>query len=510
MLSFLARRFASSVVVMLVASYAVYVLTAYSKDPLADLRLSTSKGKAQLIANLIAQQHLDTAPPLRYFIWFEGILKGFTGHLDLGLNTGGQTVTSQLGPAMGATLQLLFGATIIAIVFGVGIGIITALRQYTAFDYGTTFVAFLFFSLPVVWLAVLLKQYLAIDFNNFLGSGTIKPEWLLVAAAVIALVGASLVHTYRQRIIVFVAIFAVVAGLLALISATKWVTNPQLTIGGVAILGLGAAVGITALSSGLENKKALYSSLTTVGVGVALYYPLKYTAFTNMSLWLFLLLGVVAVGVGALVGWLWGGPDRGVSMRTAGMVAFATAAFIAADRFLQGWQTYATSSYANGRPVATIGSASPDFQGDFWFSGLDHFTHLLLPTVSLMLASLASYSRYSRASMLEVMNQDYIRTARSKGLTERAVVMRHAFRNALIPVVTIVTLDFGALIGGTLVTENVFSFQGMGALFETALNQTDVNSVMGFFVVTGIAAIVFNVVADLIYSSLDPRIRVTA
>ena len=510
MLSFLARRFASSVLVMLVASYAVYVLTAYSNDPLAELRTSTSKGKAALIANMIQQQHLDVSPPLRYFIWFDGLLKGFTGHFTLGLNVGGQTVSSQLSSAMGATLQLLFGATVIAIVFGVGIGIITALRQYTALDYGTTFVSFLFFSLPVVWLAVLLKQYLAIDFNNFLGSGTIKPLWLIVVAVVLGLIGASLMDSYRRRAIVFAAVAVVTGGVLAILSATKWFTNPQLTIGGVAVLGLGAAVGITALSAGLENKKALYSALTTAGVGVALYYPLKYTVFTNMSLWLFLLLGVVAIGVGALVGWLWGGPDRGVSMRTAGMVALVTSLFIAVDRFLQGWQVYANSSYANGRPIATIGSTSPDFQGDFWFGGLDHFTHLLLPTVSLMLASLASYSRYSRASMLEVMNQDYIRTARSKGLTERAVVMRHAFRNALIPVVTIVTLDFGALIGGTLVTENVFSFQGMGALFETALSQTDVNSVMGFFLVTGTAAILFNVVADVIYSALDPRIRVTA
>lgn len=510
MLSFLARRFASSVVVMLVASYAVYVLTAYSNDPLAQLRTSNLKGKASIIANMIAQQHLDVAPPLRYFIWFKGILDGFTGHFTLGLNVGGQAVSAQLGSAMGATLQLLFGATVIAIVFGVGIGIITALRQYTALDYGTTFVAFLFFSLPVVWLAVLLKQYLAINFNNFLGSGTIKPGWLIGIAVVVGLVGASVVESYRRRAIVFVILAAFTAGLLAILSATKWFTNPQLTIAGVAVLGLGAAVGITALSAGLENKKALFSSLTTVGVGLALYYPLKYTVFTNMSLWLFLLLGVVAIGVGALVGWLWGGPDRGVSMRTAGLVAVATSAFVAVDRFLEGWQTYANSSYANGRPIATIGSVSPDFQGDFWFSGLDHFTHLLLPTVALMLASLASYSRYSRASMLEVMNQDYIRTARSKGLTERAVVMRHAFRNALIPVVTIVTLDFGALIGGTLVTENVFSFQGMGNLFETALSQTDVNSVMGFFVVTGIAAIAFNLVADVIYTALDPRIRVTA
>jgi peptide/nickel transport system permease protein len=108
------------------------------------------------------------------------------------------------------------------------------------------------------------------------------------------------------------------------------------------------------------------------------------------------------------------------------------------------------------------------------------------------------------------MGQDYIRTARSKGLTERAVVMRHAFRNALIPVVTIVTLDFGALIGGAILTENVFSFQGMGNLFIQGVRNVDPNTVMGFFLVTGIWAIVFNIIADVLYAALDPRIRVTA
>jgi peptide/nickel transport system permease protein len=146
--------------------------------------------------------------------------------------------------------------------------------------------------------------------------------------------------------------------------------------------------------------------------------------------------------------------------------------------------------------------------------GLDSFTHLLLPTAALLLASLAGYTRYTRASLLEVMNQDYIRTARAKGLSERAVVMRHAFRNALIPITTIVALDFGALIGGAVITERVFGWVGMGQMFQQALGAggspwPDVNPIMGVFLVTGIAAVVFNLLADLIYTSLDPRIRVS-
>ena len=140
---------------------------------------------------------------------------------------------------------------------------------------------------------------------------------------------------------------------------------------------------------------------------------------------------------------------------------------------------------------------------------LDSFTHMLLPTIALMIISLAAYTRYARASLLDVMNQDYVRTARAKGLGERTVVMRHAFRNAMIPIATIIALDFGAVIGGAVITERVFAWQAMGSLFNEGLNRTDVNLVMGFFLVTGILAVIFNVVADLLYSALDPRIRVS-
>ncbi len=98
-------------------------------------------------------------------------------------------------------------------------------------------------------------------------------------------------------------------------------------------------------------------------------------------------------------------------------------------------------------------------------------THLALPTIAIMLISFAGYSRYSRASMLEVMNADYVRTARAKGLTERTVVLRHAFRNALIPIATLAALDFGAVIGGAIITETVFGWKGMGVLFTSASEQ---------------------------------------
>ena len=126
-----------------------------------------------------------------------------------------------------------------------------------------------------------------------------------------------------------------------------------------------------------------------------------------------------------------------------------------------------------------------------------------------MLISVATYTRYSRASMLEVLNQDYIRTARAKGLTERTVIVRHGFRNAMIPLATVVAIDIGAILGGAVITETVFEWNAMGRLFIEGLQTLDPNPVMGFFVVVAIFAIIANLLADLVYAVLDPRIRIT-
>ena len=112
--------------------------------------------------------------------------------------------------------------------------------------------------------------------------------------------------------------------------------------------------------------------------------------------------------------------------------------------------------------------------------------------------------------MLEVLGQDYIRTARAKGLPERVVVVRHALRNTLIPITTLVATEVGALLGGAIIAEHVFAIPGMGQLFNTGLRRVDLNPIMGYFVVIAVTAIVFNILADLAYSALDPRVRVRA
>jgi peptide/nickel transport system permease protein len=125
----------------------------------------------------------------------------------------------------------------------------------------------------------------------------------------------------------------------------------------------------------------------------------------------------------------------------------------------------------------------------------------------LTVIEVAQFSRYMRASMLEVINSDYVRTARAKGLLERNVIMKHAFRNALIPLVTVVALNFGGLFGGAFATETVFALDGMGLYFLRALSARDVYPLMAWLMVSSIIVVLFNLFADLIYGWLDPRIR---
>ena len=145
---------------------------------------------------------------------------------------------------------------------------------------------------------------------------------------------------------------------------------------------------------------------------------------------------------------------------------------------------------------------------NWWISNLDIVTHLFLPTIALTLISFAGYIRFSRGTLLEVLNQDYIRTARAKGLPERTVIMRHAFRNTMIPLTTIMVVDFAGIIGGAIITESVFAWSGMGTLFRQGLLGYDLNLLMGVFFITATLSVTANLVADLLYSALDPRIRV--
>ncbi len=146
--------------------------------------------------------------------------------------------------------------------------------------------------------------------------------------------------------------------------------------------------------------------------------------------------------------------------------------------------------------TVTVGDTS------FW----DHIKHLILPTIVLSLHSIAGWSRYMRSSMLGVIRSDYIRTANAKGLREKIVVFRHAVKNALIPVITIMALDLAGLFSGAVITETIFAWPGIGRLFVQSMYARDYPILMGILMMGSFMVVFFNLIADLVYGWLDPRI----
>ena len=133
--------------------------------------------------------------------------------------------------------------------------------------------------------------------------------------------------------------------------------------------------------------------------------------------------------------------------------------------------------------------------------------HLILPVTVLSLIQVAGWSRYLRSSVLEILRLDYVRTAWAKGLKQRVVILKHAVRNALIPLITVVTLAVPGLFGGAIITETIFSYPGMGSLFYKALGAYDWPIVMAFLLIATVLIVIANILADVLYAVADPRIR---
>ena len=146
--------------------------------------------------------------------------------------------------------------------------------------------------------------------------------------------------------------------------------------------------------------------------------------------------------------------------------------------------------------VHTVGRTDP----------IDLVYHLILPATVLAIVNAAPLVRYTRASMLDVLNSEYVTTARSKGLSYRLVIMRHAFRNGLIPIITIVALLIPEAVAGAVITEQVFAWNGMGQLAVKAASARDPSLMMGIILITGIAVLVANIIADIGYAVADPRV----
>jgi len=157
----------------------------------------------------------------------------------------------------------------------------------------------------------------------------------------------------------------------------------------------------------------------------------------------------------------------------------------------------------NLRMLPTTGVSTPGFESDL----VDRVKHLVMPVAVLTLFNVAHWSRFMRSSMLEVLSLDYLRTARSKGLAENAVIFRHAVRNALIPVITILGLDIPVLFSGAVITETIFSWPGMGRLLIQSINASDWPIAQAIIMFTAFLVIAGNLFADVLYAVVDPRIR---
>ena len=322
MLTYILRRLLYSLVVLIAASFLVFTMVSAAGDPMSELRLNPLISE-ETLQRQAEEKHLNDPIPVRYVYWVKEAVTDKFG-TPLFVN---EPIWDDLKRVIPHTLALVLAAELISLLIGVSIGIYSAIRQYSVFDYAATTFSFLGFAMPVFWLALMVQ-----------------------------------------------------------------------------------------------------------------------IAVTNLFL---------------------------------------------------AW---------NVRIFYTSGLSSPDpGTGLHWL--LDRAQHLALPVMVLCVLNLAVYSRFMRASLLEVVNTDYVRTARAKGLTEQRVTMRHAVRNALIPVVTLAALNFGALIGGAIITEQIFQLDGMGNYFIQNLFSQDVYPIMAWLMITAIAIIIFNLIADILYGVLDPRVR---
>jgi peptide/nickel transport system permease protein len=190
---------------------------------------------------------------------------------------------------------------------------------------------------------------------------------------------------------------------------------------------------------------------------------------------------------------------------TGAFEGFSIPPFVAAVILQLVFAVYMTKWLGLSKPfLPTSGVYPPGHTG---FDPVLRAKHLILPVTVVAIQTIAVYSRYMRTQLMEVKSSDYMRTARSKGISERAVIVKHGLRNALIPIVTVAAIDIGAIIGGLIITERIFEYRGMGDFFLTALSNGDFPQLMPWLVIVVISVILFNLLADVLYAVLDPRIR---
>lgn len=221
-------------------------------------------------------------------------------------------------------------------------------------------------------------------------------------------------------------------------------------------------------------------------------------------------LGLAASVIGILVGNALGvvaalrpGGRRDVAVNTGAFIGISMPPYVTAVLLQLLFAVY-WSRWFGSTLFPTSGVYPPGHEG--FNLGL-MIKHMVLPSMVVAIQIIAVYARYMRASLLEVLNSEFMRTARSKGISEFRVLARHGLRNALIPVVTVSALDIGAIVGGLIITENIFAYPGMGRYFLAAFGEGDFPLLMPWMVIVVFSVLLFNLIADVVYAWLDPRIR---
>jgi peptide/nickel transport system permease protein len=322
MVTYIIRRLLYGIPVIAVSSFLIFIFVSTTTDPLETAKMNP-RGSKHSIDLVVKEHHLDKPVVVRYGYWVQDVFTKSFGSTILTQ----RPILPDIKRVMGNTLQLVIAAELLTLFLAICIGVYSAIRQYSVFDYGATTLSFLFLAIPTFWLGLILQ----IIFNN------IFLDW-------------------------HVRIFYT-------------------------------------------------ASLSSVDPGHGIHFV------------------------------------------------------------------------------------------------IDRAQHLVLPVITLALVGIAGYSRFMRASMLEVINADYVRTARAKGLMERRVVLRHALRNAMIPLMTLAAIDFGTFFGGAIITETIFGLDGMGLFFINALNNGETYSIMAWLLITATMVVIFNLLADILLGFLDPRIR---
>jgi peptide/nickel transport system permease protein len=230
----------------------------------------------------------------------------------------------------------------------------------------------------------------------------------------------------------------------------------------------------------------------------------------GVSLRLLVIGSVVGTVIGVVVG-AWGAirqyrmSDRVITVLS--LLIISTPVFVMANLLILA--ALGVNSAAGIQLFEYTGETSPVAVGGTWNQFVDRIQHLVLPTFTLALAGMAGYSRYQRNAMLDVLGQDFIRTARAKGLTRRRALFKHGLRTALIPMATLFAYSVAGLFTGAVFTEKIFGWHGMGEWFIQGLNTQDTNIISAITVFSGTVVLLAGLLSDVVYAALDPRVRVS-